>query len=243
MKQAWQKIAARIDALGLRERVLVFAMAVVVVVALINALFLDPQFSKAAALSKQIAQDQSQITGIQADIREKMLAYNSNPDAAKQEKLQQLKQKSAQMRATLQDMQKGVISPDKMAALLEDILRQNGRLRLLSLRTIAPTGLNEINSVANVTDRAGTDKNPQHAAAEGNPKSDKSAGGNVVYKHGFEIVIAGDYRDMVEYMTALESLPWQLFWGKAQLTADESSRLSLTLTLYTLSLDKNWLNI
>jgi MSHA biogenesis protein MshJ len=48
---------------------------------------------------------------------------------------------------------------------------------------------------------------------------------------------------MVNYMDALESMPTQLFWGRAQLEVDEYPTARLTLTLYTLSLDKQWMKL
>ena len=48
MKQSWQKLALRIDALSLRERVIIFAVAVLILVLLINAVLLDPQMPNRA---------------------------------------------------------------------------------------------------------------------------------------------------------------------------------------------------
>jgi MSHA biogenesis protein MshJ len=260
MKQTWQRLASKIDNLGLRERIFIFLMAAVILIALVNVTLLDQQFSKEAELGQQIAQDQSQIAGIQAEIRSKVTGYDSKPDAAKLAQLDQLKQKSAQMRAALQDMQKGLVSPDRMATLLEDILKHNGKLRLVSLRTLPVSGLNESgvaedkNGAGNrsaveiaaqklIEKTSGADRSLADAKENLGNRADGSPQRDQVYKHGVEIVIEGDYLDMVSYMTALEGMPWQLFWGKATLTSDDSSKLSLTLTLYTLSLDKKWLNI
>lgn len=243
MNQIWQRISSKIDALGLRERVFIFLMAVVILIALVNTTVLSQEFAKETELSQQVAQDQSQIAGIQAEIRAKLANYDANPDAAKLAKLAELKQKSAQMRAALQDMQKGLVSPDRMSTLLADILKQNGKLRLVSLRTIPVSGLTEPEPGEKAeTDKSAAEKSAQKLAdaKDGTPNAGL---GNVVYKHGVEIVIEGDYPEMVKYMTALEAMPWQLFWGKAKLSADDSPKRTLTLTLYTLSLEKKWLNI
>jgi MSHA biogenesis protein MshJ len=251
MKQLWLRISSKIDALGLRERVVVFLMAVVILGALVNSAILDQKYAEENELSQQIAQDQSQIAGIQTEIRGKLANYDSHPDAAKIAQLNQLKQKLAQMHASLQDMQKGLVSPDRMATLLEDILKQNGRLKLVSLRTIPASALNESDAVdksKSAVEAAqklvdNTAKTEQ-ARVDGKEKiATPPSLRNGVYKHGVEIVIEGDYLDMVSYMTALEAMPWQLFWGKASLSADDSPKRSLTLTLYTLSMDKKWLNI
>jgi len=254
MKQTWQRFASKIDGLGLRERVFIFVAAVVILVTLVDTAALDPQFSRVSVLTQKILQDQSQIAGLQAEIRNKAESFDRNPDAAKLARLRQLKDQSDQLMGSLHDVQRGLVSPDRMVVLLEDILKQNGRLRLVSLRTLPVAGLNE----PAAEDKSGAGKAlSEHTGQKQADVSAKAGGasvdmkgkaegdfsGNVLYKHGVEIVIEGDYRDMVNYMAALEAMPWRLFWGKARLTSDDSSRLSLTLTLYTLSLDKKWLNI
>jgi MSHA biogenesis protein MshJ len=65
----------------------------------------------------------------------------------------------------------------------------------------------------------------------------------MLYRHGVEMVLQGTYPDMVAYMEALERLPVQLFWGKAQLDAQTYPEAKLTLTLYTLSLEDKWLKL
>ena len=56
-----------------------------------------------------------------------------------------------------------------------------------------------------------------------------------------EVVVEGSYPDMVNYMQALQTMPTQVFWGKARLEADAYPVARLTLTLYTLSLDDTWM--
>ena len=60
---------------------------------------------------------------------------------------------------------------------------------------------------------------------------------------GVEIVVQGNYLDMLKYLTDLESMPWQVFWGKASLAVNEYPTATLTLTIYTLSMDKRWMGI
>jgi MSHA biogenesis protein MshJ len=44
-------------------------------------------------------------------------------------------------------------------------------------------------------------------------------------------------------MAALESMPTQLFWGRAQLEAETWPASRLTLHLHTLSLDAKWMKL
>lgn len=240
MKQRILEMARKIDALSLRERVILFGAAVAVILFLINSLFINPQFIQQKKLADQIAQDQAQMQQIQALIEQKMTAYANDPDADLRKRLQQLKQQQAQLQGNLQEIQKGLVPPDKMAGLLEDILKRQGKLRLLSLKTLPASSL------------TGTPENepstpPAATAAAGSPnpvdKAGNAAAADMLYRHGVEIKLQGSYLDMLEYLAELEKLPWQLFWGKASLDVDAHPNATLTLTLFTLSLDKKWLNL
>ena len=226
MKRYWQPLALKVDALTLRERAIIFTMAALFVVVLMNLVLLDPQFSRQKQLSQKTQQDQAQIAGIQAEIQQKVKLQGTNPDAVAQDHLQKVKQQATLIRTTLLKTQKDLVSPEKMAALLEDILKRNGKLRLISLKTLPPGSFNE--SVANANSPAAALSPDQ----QGNPS---------IYKHGVEIMVEGSYLDMLEYMAALEAMPWQLFWSTARLNVEEYPRTTLVLTLFTYSLDKKWL--
>ena len=237
MKEYWLKFESRIDALNLRERVMAFAIAALLLVALINVLIMDPLLAKQKQLSQQAAQDEQQIAAMQAEIQARVAAHNVDPDAAERARLQNLKQQSAKLRGELMGMQKGLVSPDKMTALLEDLLRRNSGLQLLSLKTL-PVSL--------LTDPLPPEaKGPANSeASQGKDKGqEKPAAGEAVFRHGVELTIQGSYADITQYLTQIESMPWQLFWARAKLSVDTYPKARLTLTLFTLSLDKTWLNI
>jgi MSHA biogenesis protein MshJ len=239
MKQHWQKLSAKIDALSLRERVIVFAMIAILTIVLFNALLLDPLFAKQKLLSQQVRTDQALIEQLQSQIRQ-TVRDQQDPDAPNRARLKDVQQQLEHMHARLLEMEKGLVSPGRMPALLGDILKRDGRLKLVSLKTLPAASLTETGSVESATTvetialNAGSTANKSGAAA---------SDANPVFRHGVEIVVQGAYLDMVQYMTALESMPWQLFWSKAGLKVDEYPVSTLTLTLYTLSLDKKWLNL
>lgn len=243
MKRAWKKIALKIDALSLRERAIIFAMAALALISLVNAMLLDPQFAKQKQLSQQVKQEQAQIAAIQAEIQQKVKSRSVDPDAANLMHLQLLKQQSAQMHTSLRDMQSGLVSPDKMARLLEDIVKQNGKLRVMSLKTLPVTSLSEAAYVPITAPKAVGEKVAEAMPVPSKDKVETKIAADAVYRHGVELTVQGGYLDMMHYMAALEAMPWQLFWGSAKLDAGEYPKATLTLTLYTLSLDKKWLNL
>ncbi|HAT33905.1 MAG TPA: hypothetical protein DCW29_24595 [Janthinobacterium sp.] len=269
MKQYWQQLSARIEALSLRERLMVFGAAAAALVFLVFFTLLDPLSVKQKTLNGRIAEQRNLIAGIDAEMTQKMEAYAVDPDFANKVRLQNMLSDSAQMSATLRSMQKGLVAPEKMVPLLEQLLRGNSKLRLLSLKTLPTNGLRDGSFVddapltAGATSvkegavpardnvegiRAGIDVLTPESRPEPKPEPKAAAGAPakpapLLYRHGVEIVLQGNYLDMLSYMEALEAMPTQLFWGRASLKGDDFPNASLTLTLYTLSLDQKWISL
>lgn len=236
MKQHWLKLAKWVDARNLRERVLISAMVAAVLVALLNVLLIDPLRTKQANLVRQVAQDEGKIAAIHAQMQALIQASNIDPNAVSRARLPLLKQQLAQMDETLRGMQKGLVPPDRMAALLGDILRHEGQLQLVSLKTLPASSIIE-------------SMEPKADSVAAQPEAKKAGAalavpdGPLVYKHGVELVVKGNYSSLLHYLARLESSPWQMFWGKAELRVEGYPTGTLFLTLYTLSLDKAWLSI
>jgi MSHA biogenesis protein MshJ len=228
IKQYWRKLAQSIDARTLRERVIIFVMAVLVLVTLINTTLIGPQYDEQKKLTDRIKQQASTINGMQTDIQKKMLLQSVGVDTPSKVRLRSLSEQSAQMRTALQDTQKGMIPPDRMASLLEGILKQQGKLMLVSLKSLPATNL-----IAPIVD----------AAKPADKTNDGKSGGGSIYTHGMQITVRGSYLDMMTYLAGLEASPWHLFWSKVQFNTADYPESTLTLTLYTLSLDKAWLDL
>ena len=55
--------------------------------------------------------------------------------------------------------------------------------------------------------------------------------------------ISGSYTALYDYLARLEKLPWKMFWSKVSLDATQHPRLTLTLVVHTLNMDKTWLTL
>ena len=227
MKEQWRKYAARIDALSLRERVMVFAAALAVVVFLGSALFIDPASARKRILQEQIARQATEMQGLQVQIAE-LEKKRADPDAANVARRDNLRNEITAIDDSLKEMRTSLVPAQNMKGLLQDMLARSPRLQLIALRTLP---------VAPLVDKpAAADKN---GAAPGAGVPAASGGG--VYKHGIQITIQGSYADIHDYLSRLEKLDWHMFWARANLNTDDYPRLTLTVTVYTLSLDKAWL--
>ena len=234
MKEQLQRLATRIDALTLRERVLLFAAAAAVFLFLAHFFSLGPMYARQDLLRTQIVQQQNNLEGIDNEIREKVQAFQADPDAPAREKIATVRAQLDSLALSLRAMQNGLVPPERMAPLVESILRANGRLQLVSMRTLP---------VEPVMGGAKPQAAPAAGAATSAAPADVARPAALLYRHGVEVTVRGNYLDMIGYMAALESMPTQLFWGGARLEAETWPASRLTLTLYTLSLDAKWMKL
>ena len=231
IKQRVLQLAARMDALSLRERGMVFGATIAVLAFAGNTFVLAPQDAKQAALRTQIEQQQAAIAAIDGEITARVEGSRIDPDAQSRARLNTMQQEMGQLGSELLALEHGLVPPERMGPLVEGILRANGRLKLVSMRTLPAEPLAA----------PGTVLAAPVAAAGTAP----AAGGDVplLYRHGVEVTVRGNYLDMVDYMSALDAMPTRMFWGRARLDVETYPGARLTLTLHTLSLDRQWMKL
>jgi MSHA biogenesis protein MshJ len=239
MKDVFLKWSARLDALSLRERAMVFAAIAALIVFVIHSLLLSPMLVQQKRLKMQIGQNQNNISGIDDEIARKIDTFVLDPDVGTRASLAAAKAEVGTLSDSLRAMQNGLVAPERIAPLLEKILRANGRLKLVSMTTLPVLPMNEGRYDAAATPPAAPAV-PGAAPAAAAPPPQPT---NLLFRHGVELTMRGNYLDMVNYMNALEDMPTQLFWGKASLAVEEYPNAQLTLTLYTLSLDQKWMKL
>ncbi len=236
---AWQQ---KFDALSLRERMMVAAAAVAVTYFLVDALLLSAWSRQNTGLQASLTEQRAESGRVSMQLKEMQARISSHPDAQARARIREIEQKIAAIDAGLQSSAKQLVPPERMATLLEDLLKRNRRLQLVKMTTLPAEMLLGRDEAA-----AGQPGAVQLPAAAGRPKGTsfgaQAGGQNNIFKHGVELTLRGSYFEMLDYLAQIESLPWQMYWGRLKLDAREYNRPVLTLTLYTLSLDKVWLTI
>lgn len=237
MKQLWRKYAAKIDALAPRERLIVFVAVIAVVVYAMFTLSVDLSQSRQKTLRAQLVKQRAEIAELQSQadaLRRKQV----DPDAANRARVDDLGRQVSGIENTLKDLQNNLVPAQRMNALLQEMLTADARPQLVSLRSLPVTLL---------LARPGTPPAAAGAAVPGvtTPRQSQrpDASEANVYKHGVEMTLQGSYADLHDYLARLEQSPWRMFWWRARLAADAHPRLTLTVTIYTLSLDKGWLEV
>jgi MSHA biogenesis protein MshJ len=213
MRALLRRYADRIDSTTLRERVMMFAAATLVLLFLGDALALRPLRDTQRRLSAEIAQRQTELRTVQSELQRLARTREADPDARNREKLASLRADAKALATRLAEEQRRFTTPQRMRAVLGEMLERNKRLRLVDLKTLPIMDV----------------ESPQGHA------------GRRVFRHGVELTLTGSYLDLHAYLRSLEELSTQLYWARAEMNVTAYPAVSLKLTVFTVSLDKAWL--
>lgn len=216
MKGLWERYAAKYDALSLRERAMVFAAVMVAVLAFTYTMMIEPQLVQQRRAASAILQKQSEMKAFEAQVTKIIGTRASDPDRADRERLGELRAQLNELETRISTEERKFTAPSQMRAVVEGLLGRSRGVALVELKTLATTTIDD-----------GAKK-----------KSER-----LIYRHGVELTVNGSYIDLLAYVRDLERLPTQLYWGGLVLDAAEYPRVSMKLTLYTLSLDRAWLSV
>jgi MSHA biogenesis protein MshJ len=221
MRTLWSRIATRIDSATLRERVMIFGALAVLVLALADTVLFSPELAKQKRLNREVAQRQSDMAALQEQVTKLVEARQSSPAKSLRARLEQLQREVQAAEAAIAEEQRRFTRPDQMRAALEQMVGRHRNIALVELRSL-PAGVPQTPA----TDQKGVAK-PERP----------------VYRHAFEVTVAGRYLDLLAYVAALETMPTRLYWASVHLEASEYPEARLKLVIFTLSLDKGWLSV
>lgn len=213
MNALLKQYAERIDNSTLRERMLLFLAAALVLVFVVNGVLIKPVRDSQRRLSSEIAKNERELRTIQGEVQRLARARADDPEARNRERVATLRGQIAVLDEKIAEQQRRFTTPQRMREVLDEMLQREKRLRLIDLKTLPVTDL---------------------AATQG-------PAGRRVFRHGVELTLAGSYLDLYAYLSTLEGLPAQLYWGRVELSVAEYPVATLKITVYTLSLDQAWL--
>lgn len=224
-RQRGLALARRFDTRPPRERMVLLLATAALLLLAGDRFWLTPAFRHFQAASQSLAaaqQEQQALAAeserrrVQGDAERRMLGTD----------VEQWRRRTSEAAQGLADAQAGLIGPERMVALLEQMLPRQGGVHVVALKTLAP----------------------QDLGAAGAPATGASApvaaGAPGLYRHGVEITVEGAYAELMGYLAALEALPGpKLLWGGVKLTVERHPTVRLSFTVYTLSLDRTWLEL
>lgn len=215
-----QRWLGKLNAMTLRERVIIFAAVLGVIIYVWYALLMQPLMRQKDLLQTQVSEKQTRISGVEKLIKQVRQGKKIHPRTEKRARIADLKSDIERLDDRLKRTTGGMIEPSQMTKVLQGILSRNTKLSLISIESLGTKPLTG----------SGGKKSTGAAAAQ-------------VYMHGVRIKFEGGYLDMLSYLKALERLPWRLFWGGLDYEVKDYPEAYGTLDVYTLSLKEGWIGV
>ena len=209
----------RLDALTLRERVIIFGAGVVLVYIAWQWLLMDPLAVRAKVAEQHLADVRRHVSMID----QIGAASSLNPAMAAAARNRALAQRLAALDAELSSVAQGYVAPERMTELLKQLLAEQHGLKLVSLANLPVVSLSHPLGLGMDAPLAADDRGP--------------------FLHPVEMVVQGDYASVVAYLRALETMPWRIRWQQVELTAGDFPQNRVRIVIGALSLSRYWMTV
>ena len=221
-------LAVKYEAMSLRERGLIVVAILGLGIAAWDSLLMEPLRRERLSLESDLSTaGASGFVAQSADL--------SDPRQVNLQRAAGLQIQMQELDARISDTASGFVSSQKMIEVLNDVLDRQGRLELVSIRNLP---------VVSLIPPVSTEENADVTATAAGPVTADSSGlGLPPYIHAIEIVIDGQYADILAYLQSLEALPWKFRWSTLDLNTTGYPRNRVRIELSTLSLDSTWLGV
>lgn len=218
-RQRGQQLLAQVDALSLRERGMLMIGAFMVLFLLWDWMLMDDISRRGKAVNAEIETTRAGIERLNRAVAAAAQSRGGDPNAALQAQIATSREQLAVLDAELAARAGQVIPPEQMAGVLQDMLRRQGRLKLIRVASLPPEAL-----------FARTADNGEELPG-------------AVYRHGLEFEVEGRYLDILAYLREMEALESQFFWEALELESDRYPLNRVSIRVYSLNLEEGWLGV
>jgi MSHA biogenesis protein MshJ len=221
MRRHFVKIAASIDRLSLRERLFVLAAGLVILGGIWEAGLAAPLAAREEAASEKVVALRDRLQQLDASIQ---AAANGMSEGmpGQFDRLRALRERVAAGDEEVRVFTTDLIDPAQMRLVLEELLRRQGNIELVSATNLPARPL---------------------VVHEDEGPAPHDVQGPQLYRHTLVLTLRGTYLDCLTYLQTVEKLPWQIYWSRLELAVDRYPRNDIVLELRTLSLDEEWIGV
>jgi MSHA biogenesis protein MshJ len=209
MKAWWTKLAARIDALSLRERAFLFGTLIILSMLLAEALWLGPTQALHRQLTQRVAAQAGEVQRLQQELDG--MGSQSGPGQQVRDELAQVRERLELVNREIAQLPQGQADSAPLTKVLVHFLRRHEGLVLVRTATLDASG--------------------QGAAGSSDLQALASIFG--VKRQGLELTVAGNYHELARYVQTLERALPALRWGTMRMNS-ERQPAELTLQVWLL---------
>lgn len=195
------------QALSERERILTQVTLHFILAGIVGFILLEPLYSRAmenrSATMLMTGENkllEGQLTALQNE-------PVKDPNQALNDAIEKLRAEQKNIQLRISNLTDALVSPENMVVVLEQMLKQDQRLKITRLETIPKKEI----------------------------KLEKNSDDARLFRHGLRITVTSSYPGLVDYLKRLDALKWRLYWQMLKYKVSRYPKGELTLEVYTLS--------
>ena len=212
-------LAAKLDKLSFRERILIFLALIVGITQGWDFWLWTPMSQHQEQQQAQIDNLNKEMLQLQIDLKILTAKATQDPDVEIKKQIKRLTSQLDSVNQIIQKASSSLVTPAQMAKVLEEMFVNQRGLKLLRLDTLKTVPLIK-------------------PAKDEPPIVDYQ-----IYRHGFSIEFSGGFMATLRYLEALESLNDKFFWEAIDYQVEEYPDSRVRLNLYTLSLSEGFIGV
>lgn len=233
VRERLDALADRIDQRLLRERVLLFGAAALVVVLLWDVAVRAPIAARAANAEERIESLEARLTALRSSRAQMRATREELASRGPATVVAQTREQLEEVDDALAERTMRVVSPAEMVRVLRDMLQADDRLTLDALR-------NE--DAEPIISERRTDQGARASSSAGED-AERAASMPRVYRHRVEVVARGEYFALLAYLQRLQGLDWQFQWDALHVEVVDYPTARARISLSTLSLAEGWIGV
>jgi len=228
----WVSLKDKTELLSLRERAILAVTGVV----LISVIWLQVVYTDIEVGQKEVAQQQSELNKQRVAQSERLNELVSllahDPNSALRQEQKSLNETLLSLRTKIEGRLSHLIAPEKMADVMKQVLSDYKGLTLLSAKNLPVEPLQLETTAA---EKIGHKNLSDITRDQSEPQA-------VIFAHGFEMVLSGNYFQALAFLQYLESMRG-FYWESLSYKVSQYPKAKITVQLNTLSLEEDWIGV
>jgi len=209
MRERISQLIERVDAMELRQRIMLLAAGLIVMFYVADTFAIQPAIKQQKTLRQSVSDWESKLDVL----RERTGILTAGPADRATSNYSKMRTRLAEPETRIQEQMGGLLAPAQAITVLEQVLEQENDLKLLKVNASnTPLGESDILPVSGELQDAG------------------------INRYRMQLQLEGSYLATLRYLRALEDLPWKFFWEGVEYEVIEYPTARITIDLYTLGI-------
>lgn len=206
--------------LSVREKAMVLIVGLVLIIFMGFNFIIEPKWLATDAQKQEIKTMSKQLAELNQNIQTLQQALEVDVNAPVKQQIEQLNRKLSVLDKQLIQLNGNFISAVQMTEALAQILSQTQGIKINAFRNIPSVSVEQAMSDTQVN------------------KSEA-----LLYQHGIQLEIDGDYNRIHQFLSQVESLPWGFYWQNFEYEVQQYPDARLSVEMMSLSVDEAFLGL